>query len=277
MSKRYANAQEALQDASYTSALKELLYQLADDDLLISHRASEWLGLVPHIEEDVAFSSIAQNTLGHAAMFYQLLEELGEGTPDDLAHLREADKFRNSILAEKPNGTGHYTEDPDYDWGYAIIRNYVYEVFKRLRLEALTSSSYTPLADVAAKVLREQFYHLYHWETWIDQLSGTTAEAESRLNNAIRKAWEDVASLFDLGPAGEDIQKFGLIGSISMEDIKNKFVATVRAKFEGAGLQWPGDMKAGEFSGRECKHTEDLKLALEEIGSVYRLDPAANW
>lgn len=276
MSVKYSTAQEAMQDASYVSALKELLYQLADDDLLISHRASEWLGLVPHIEEDVAFSSIAQNTLGHAAMFYQLLEELGEGTPDDLAHLREPDKFRNAVLTERANGTGHYTEDPNYDWGYAIIRNYAYEAFKRLRLEALTASSYGPLADVAAKVLREQFYHLYHWETWIEQLSHTTAEAEARLNNAIRKTWEDVASLFDLGPAAGQIQASGLIGC-SMDDIRSKFEAAVRAKFEAAGLIWPGEMKSGAFSGREGKHTEEHRAALEEIGSVYRLDPAANW
>jgi ring-1,2-phenylacetyl-CoA epoxidase subunit PaaC len=275
MSAKYSTAQEAMQNASYVSALKELLYQLADDDLLISHRASEWLGLVPHIEEDVAFSSIAQNTLGHAAMFYQLLEELGEGTPDDLAHLREPDKFRNAILAERANGTGHYTEDPDYDWGYAVIRNYVYEAFKRLRLESLTASSYSPLADVAAKILREQFYHLYHWETWIEQLSHSTSEAEERLNNAIRKTWEDVASLFDLGPAADQIRSGGLMGD--MEEIRRQFTETVRAKFEAAGLIWPGEMTSGDFSGREGKHTEELRMALEEIGSVYRLDPAANW
>ena len=64
-------------DPAYKSALIALLYQLADDDFLIAYRGSEWLGLAPHIEEDVAFSSISQDTMGHAAMFYQLLEELG--------------------------------------------------------------------------------------------------------------------------------------------------------------------------------------------------------
>lgn len=275
MSKTFSTAQEALQDAAYAEVLKEFLYQLADDDLLISHRASEWLGLVPHIEEDVAFSSIAQNTLGHASMFYHLLEELGEGKADDLVHLREPEKFRNALLAERANGTGHYTEDPDYDWGYAIIRNYAYEVFKRLRLEAMTGSSYTPLADAAAKILREQFYHLYHWETWIEQLSHSTEEAEKRLNNAIQKTWEDVSSLFDLGPKADSITGYGLISS--PEEIKNKFVEKVRSKFEEAGLVWPGEMKSCEFTGREGKHSEEHRLAVEEIGSVYRLDPAANW
>ncbi len=34
-------------------SLRELLYQLADDNFIHAFRGSEWLGLVPHIEEDV--------------------------------------------------------------------------------------------------------------------------------------------------------------------------------------------------------------------------------
>ena len=72
------------------SAVKELLFQLADDDFYYSYRGSEWLGLAPHIEEDVAFSSITQDTMGHAAMYYQLIRRIGEGDADALAHLRPA-------------------------------------------------------------------------------------------------------------------------------------------------------------------------------------------
>lgn len=58
-------------DAKVKPALTSLLYQLADDDFILAYRGSEWLGLAPHIEEDVAFSSISQDTMGHAAMFYR--------------------------------------------------------------------------------------------------------------------------------------------------------------------------------------------------------------
>ena len=71
-------------------AITSLLFQLADDDFLYAYRGSEWLGLAPHIEEDVASSSISQDSMGHAAMYYKLLEELGAGNADDLAHLRPA-------------------------------------------------------------------------------------------------------------------------------------------------------------------------------------------
>src|SRR5690625_4909947 len=114
MSKRIETAEEAKQDKAYQDALVELLYQFADDDLIISFRGSEWLGLAPHIEEDVAFSSITQNTMGHAAMFYELLEELGEGDRDKLAHERPPEKRRSATYLEKKNGPGNYIEEPDY-------------------------------------------------------------------------------------------------------------------------------------------------------------------
>ena len=74
---------------------------------------SEWFGLAPHIEEDVASSSISQDSMGHAAMFYKLLEELGEGNADALAHARPAQERKNCILVERVNGPGNYMENPD--------------------------------------------------------------------------------------------------------------------------------------------------------------------
>ena len=70
--------------AEYKEAITSLLFQLADDDFLYAFRGSEWLGLAPHIEEDVASSSISQDSMGHAAMYYKLLEDLGVGKADDL-------------------------------------------------------------------------------------------------------------------------------------------------------------------------------------------------
>ena len=97
---------ETIMSADHKEALTSLLFQLADDDFMYAFRGSEWLGLAPHIEEDVAFSSISQDSMGHAAMFYQLLEELGAGNADELAHSRPSSERRNSILTERVNGEG---------------------------------------------------------------------------------------------------------------------------------------------------------------------------
>ena len=118
----------------YKKAVLTVLYQLADDDYLFSYRGSEWLALAPHIEEDVAFSSITQDTMGHAKLYYTLLEELGEGAADSLAQLRPKEERFNSLLVERPNGEGYYKDAPNYDWGYAVARNFVYTTAKKRRL-----------------------------------------------------------------------------------------------------------------------------------------------
>ncbi len=275
MVRQYTSPQEAQQDQKYLEALKELIFQVADDDLLISHRGSEWLGLAPHIEEDVAFSSITQNTMGHAAMLYQLLEELGAGKADDLAHLRKPEEYVNAVLTERPNGKGHYKEDPDYDWGYAIIRNYAYEVFKSIRLEALANTNYAPLADTASKIKREQFYHLYHWEVWIDQLANSTDEAKKRLNEAIKKTWEDLSTLFDLGPNADAVVDLVLMES--EDSLKQQTLAKMKEKFNQVGLDWPGEPSKPEETGREGKHSDEFLDALNELSEVYKLAPQASW
>src|SRR5436305_6404391 len=76
------------------------LLQLADDDLILGWRNSEWTGIAPLLEEDVAFSSIAQNEIGHARACYDLAaRELGT-TADELAFDRQPDKYRCSTLVQ---------------------------------------------------------------------------------------------------------------------------------------------------------------------------------
>lgn len=275
MTKIYQSPEEAKKDQTYLEGLTELLLQLADDDLLISHRGSEWIGLAPHIEEDVAFASVTQNTLGHAVMFYQLLEELGIGQLDDLAQLRQPDKYRNAILTERANGEGHYRESPQYDWAYTILRNYCYEVFKKLRLDWLEESSYQPLADVSVKIRQEQYFHLFHWEVWIDQLAQSTDEAKKRLNQALAKTWRDLPTLLDLGPKKSLILKDHF--NVNEEEMRETYYTQLREKFSRVGLDWLGEPEAVEQTGREGKHTDELVEALNELSEVYRLDPQASW
>lgn len=273
---RVESVEQAKQNREYQSALVELLYQLADDDLILSFRGSEWLGLAPHVEEDVAFSSITQDTMGHAAAFYELLEALGEGKADDLAHLRSADQFRNAILTERPNGTGHYLNNPRYDWGYTVVRLYFYELFKQVRLESLTNSSFVPLAQLAKKMMPEQRYHLLHWQVWFSQLANSTEEARRRIVSAVEKTWADLGGLFDLGPHGGEIVKFGLIEGEEL--LLQRWTQRAKEALEKNGIAaWPGKPQKGDLNGRAGQHTDDLKSALAELSEVYRLDPAANW
>lgn len=255
--------------------LVELLYQLADDELVIGHRDSEWLGLAPHLEEDVAFSSIAQDEVGHANGFYQLLEQLGEGKADDLAFLRPAAVRRNAVLLERPNGDGTYMVNPQYDWGYTIARHLAYDLFDNFRLEVLARSSYEPLAKLAVKIKREERYHLLHHATWLKRLAGGTQESRRKLAEGIAKVWPDLGGLFAMGEvAGTDLFP------ATTEEMIDRFKAAFADLCNEAGIVYPADIISPppvNLDGRVGVHTADLEALLATMSEVYATAPGASW
>ncbi|KOP83961.1 1,2-phenylacetyl-CoA epoxidase subunit PaaC [Cytobacillus solani] len=262
-------------EQAYQSALLSLLYQLADDDFILAYRGSEWLGLAPHIEEDVAFSSISQDTMGHAAMFYQLLSDLGEGDVDHLAHARSAKERKNAILLEMVNGPGHYLSKPRYDWAFAVVRNYFYVQAKKVRMESLKNSSYEPLANAALKVNMELYYHLLHWKTWFVQLMQAGDEARKKMEDAIKRVSADFDGVVSLGPLSKDIATFKLIES---EDIlKEKWKLFMQPVFDSVNLEMPDQFGIQSGDGRKGEHSKDLDDALIILSEVYQVDPAASW
>ncbi|WP_338779607.1 1,2-phenylacetyl-CoA epoxidase subunit PaaC [Metabacillus sp. FJAT-52054] len=269
------DALEAKQNDEYRKALSELLFQLADDDFITAYRGSEWLGLAPHIEEDIAYSSINQDTMGHAAIYYQLLEQLGFGPADALAHSRPVHERKNAIILEEVNGPGTYLEEPRYDWAFTVVRNYFYDLYKKIKLESLKNSSYEPLAQAAVKINMEQYYHLMHWETWFRQLTLSGGEAKTRMVRAIEKVWEDFEGVLTFGAVGGELAKHGLIEGEEL--LKKRFYSKIKLIFEQVQLPEPAPSGMKSGNGRNGEHTEDLKSALEVLSEVYRSDPSAVW
>jgi ring-1,2-phenylacetyl-CoA epoxidase subunit PaaC len=154
------------------------LLSLADDELVIGWRDSEWTGIAPLLEEDVAFSSIAQNEIGHARALYELLisrsgaGESGASAPgrapsrlrtddaDALAFDRQLDEYRCAPLVELRL----------LDWGHAIARRWLYEVADEIRIAALMEHDDEAIAGLAAKINREEAYHRMHAEMWRERL-----------------------------------------------------------------------------------------------------------
>src|SRR6056300_242785 len=120
----------------HVMGLKDLLYRMADDLLILGHRNSEWTGLGPILEEDIAFSSMAQDKIGQSEHLYNLLNQLGEADADTVAFTRNANQFHSSKLVELPIG----------DYSFSLIRHFLFDFSEYLRFEALRSSAYEPLA-----------------------------------------------------------------------------------------------------------------------------------
>jgi ring-1,2-phenylacetyl-CoA epoxidase subunit PaaC len=150
------------------------LLELADDELILGWRDSEWTGIAPSLEEDVAFSSIAQNEIGHARALYELAaRDLGT-TADELAFDRSPDEYRSAPLVELRR----------LDWARTIARHWLYELADELRLSELKSSEDAELAGLAAKMDREEVYHRMHAQMWADRLRG-----DERFESAVDELW----------------------------------------------------------------------------------------
>ena len=125
-------------DLATRDALAELILSVADDEFVIGFWDSEWTGIAPMLEEDVATSSIAQDEIGHAKALYELLAELTDDDADRIAFGRAAVDFRHAALLNHARG----------DWAFSVARRYLYETADAVRLAALSRSTHEPLAAV---------------------------------------------------------------------------------------------------------------------------------
>ena len=214
----------------------DLLMQIADDELILGWRDSEWTGIAPSLEEDVAFSSIAQNEIGHARAIYELVaRELGT-TADQLAFDRLPEEYRCAPLVELRR----------LEWARTIARHFLYETADAVRLEALKASDDPEIAGLAAKIDREEVYHRLHAEMWIDRLL-TTEDGAARLRDAVEELWPYALGVLD-------------------EELRPTFVERVRER-----LPWV--LQEVEPVTRS-QHTTELRELWEEMTMVRRSAPA---
>ena len=249
-----------------TDALKELLYKIADDLLILGHRNSEWTGFGPLLEEDIAFSSMAQDKIGQSYALYQILNNLGEQSPDTVAFMRNANQLHNCQLVELPN--------QEYD--FSLIRHFLFDTADALRWEMLSQSSYEPLAQLAKKIKGELRYHTMHANTWIKQLGSATEESISRLQNSLTVAMPYALGIFELSPNEKEIISSGFFGG--EQELKKRWLAKIEEVISKTQLHLP-DLKIiiPIEGGRVGKHTEHLQPLLDEMSEVFKIDPTAEW
>ena len=170
------------------------LLGLADDELVLGWRDSEWTGIAPLLEEDVAFSSIAQNEIGHARAVYELLAG-PEGDADVLAFDRKLEDYRCAPLVEL-----HLLE-----WAPTIARRWLYEVADEIRITALKADSESVVAGLAAKIDREEAYHRMHAEMWHERLRNAP-----RFQAAVEELWPYALGVLPAELRGELVSRVGL-------------------------------------------------------------------
>ncbi|MEX2590676.1 MAG: 1,2-phenylacetyl-CoA epoxidase subunit PaaC [Chitinophagales bacterium] len=243
----------------------DLLYRMADDVLILGHRNSEWTGLGPVLEEDIAFSSMAQDKIGHAYALYKILhEKFGEAEPDHLAFNREEKLFKCCHLVQLPNR--------EYD--LSLMRHFLFDHAEYLRYLNLKESRFSPLAKLAVKIKGELKYHVLHGDTWVKKLGKANESSNARMQNALNELFPYALGIFEPG-----IDEQTLINDqvfVGEEALKAQWLEKIEAVLNAADLNLPETTEA-QYGGRKGKHTEHLAPMLEEMTEVFRIDPSAEW
>jgi ring-1,2-phenylacetyl-CoA epoxidase subunit PaaC len=248
-------------------ALEDLLFRMADDALIYGHRNSEWTGLAPILEEDIAFSSIAQDKLGHALALYRMLADMGHAQPDTLAFTRNEREFRCCQLVELPT----------QDYAVALMRHALFDIAEQIRYEMLESSAFRPLAELARKVRGEIKYHVFHATSWLRMLgSNGTDESRARMQAALDMLFPYALGIFEPSRYDEELSTSGIFPGEA--ELQHRWLDEIVPVLENSGYCVPSlDAVEPVYGGRSGYHSEHLGPLLDEMTAVFRLDPDAEW
>jgi len=270
-----------------------LLFALADDELILGHRLSEWTGWVPYIEEDLALSSIAQDEIAHARMLLDILSVIDGRDPDALALGRAPGEYRNAILCEQPNT----------DFAFTLARHWLYDHADDVRLRALQESSFKELREAVAVMLLEERYHLEHADAWFRRLADGPVDARHRFGEALANAIGMAEALFEPLDDESVLVSEGILPT-GTEEWHDEWLARIGGMLDEVGfdqvLTSQGEPETGEMvptstgeiesteqiarrvpssgaGGRRGEHSEHFEPLWLEMTTLYRAHPGARW
>jgi ring-1,2-phenylacetyl-CoA epoxidase subunit PaaC len=247
-------------------ALAGLLLAMADDEFVLGFWDSEWTGIAPMLEEDVAFSSLAQDEIGHARVWYEMLATLAGEPADRVAFGREPEQYRHARLLDHPRT----------DWSFSIARRWLYDTADSVRLAALARSAFEPLAEVVAKVRREERYHLLHMDIWLRRLAGHDGEPRQRLEAALEQLAPDALSVFTPLPGEELLVDTGVM-TASLADLAERWRSEVGSLLTALGLAQLPDGRPPVDGRDHALPSESFRWLWGEFTSVHRLEEGVTW
>jgi ring-1,2-phenylacetyl-CoA epoxidase subunit PaaC len=247
------------------AALSELLFTMADDEFVSGFTDSEWTGIAPLLEEDVAISSISQDELGHARALYQLLADVvADGRDEDaLAYDRSPDEYRHCRLLDHPRG----------DWADTIARRFFYELADEARLASI-GPGYRPLSELVDKLRREERYHRMHVLAWLDRLARGGAEPRRRLEAALLAQGIDAPTVFTPLEGEAELMEAGIL-TRSMAQAEAAWRADLTTAMVPLGLALPPSI--GPTPDGRRQHSAAFDWLWSEFTMVRRSEDGVTW
>ena len=239
---------------------------LGDNTLILGQRLSEWCGHGPMLEVDIALTNIALDLLGQTRSYFQYAAQLeGKGrTEDDIAFLRDTQEYRNALLVEQPNE----------DFAYTIVRQFLFDTFHMLFLEEMQNSADEQLAAIAAKSLKEVKYHYRFSSEWVVRLGDGTEESHQKMQQAVDDLWMYTAELCEPTELEKEMHALGI--GVDLIALKPAYVAKLEEIFKRATLSHP-EIPWMQSGGKIGNHSEHLGHMLSELQWMQRTYPNMQW
>ena len=246
--------------------LVQYIYGIADNALILGQRLGELCGHGPSLETDIAMTNIALDLFGQTRSYYQYAAKiLGENaTEDSIAFLRNEREYRNVLLVEQPN----------INFAYSITRQFLYDMFHLLLLEALQNSPDATLAAIAQKSIKEVRYHVRFSSDWIKRLGDGSVESHEKMQGAINELWTFTDELFHQTASDQEMvaQNIG----VDVTQFKVLFYKNIGEILTEATLQIP-DLKYFQKGGKQGIHSEHMGYLLADLQYMQRSYPNMNW
>lgn len=246
------------------------LLRLGDSPLILAQRLGAWVGKGPILEEDMALANVGLDLLGQARMWLTYAGEVearfaGKGRSEDqLAFLRDGGEFCNLLIAEQPNG----------NFADTIARQFMFDAWHELVLDALTRSADARISGIAAKALKEVAYHVERSGDWVIRLGDGTDESRTKMQAAIDNLWTYTGEMFVA-----DDDEVALIAAGIAADIRLLAAPWRRrldAVIDEATLATPASAHM-QRGGKQGRHTEHFGYLLVEMQFLQRAYPGAQW
>jgi ring-1,2-phenylacetyl-CoA epoxidase subunit PaaC len=244
----------------------EAVLRLGDNALILSQRLSEWCGKGPAFEEDMALTNTALDLIGQARMWLTYAGELeGRGRDEDkLAFTRDAHELRNLLLVEQPNG----------DYAATLARQFYFDTWHALALQALAQSTDRRIAEIAEKSLKEVRYHVRRSADLVIRLGDGTEESHRRMQDALEDLWVYTGEMFTADGRDEVLASEGIVPD--PQTLREPWLTHVTDVLTEGRLKMPSGtwMQKG---GKQGRHTEHLGYILAEMQFLQRSYPNAQW
>ena len=237
--------------------VETFLLSWADDDFVTGQRLAEWVTVGPTLEEDNLLASLAQDEMGHARLWYELVAT--SESLDSVGYNRSPSKRRNSILVE--------TEHADF--ADTVVINFLYDTAESLVLEAMQDGEHEDIARRATQAVDEEALHVEHADRWLDRLV-TTDEGRTRLEASFERLLPRCADLFAFDPAIVDAVIAKNVLTTDLSTIETTWTSIVHETLEASPLDVdPKAIDAAteppETNGRARSHTHALTSLLDSI------------